>query len=257
MYAQPNGALTIRARCSDSLDRSAGNALELTYDASLRLVAISDAIGQVTTLSYELPGDPLKITASPIPSAVTRRSSTTPPAAVRITDVIGIQSSFEYGPGDFIKSLATPYGTTTFRTAEAGRFRWLEATDPLGGTERLEYVNDVSDALPGAEYTTYFPDGLPVNEVPTGFYWAGSPWGTSYYWYRNTFFWSKRLTPWPPGDHTAAKLIHWKHTANMMQTRVIENEKEPLETMRTFYKYPNQASTLSWVPTPHPQGSGA
>ena len=36
---------------------SFGNALTLTYDANLRVVAITDAIGQVTTLSCDLPGN--------------------------------------------------------------------------------------------------------------------------------------------------------------------------------------------------------
>jgi RHS repeat-associated protein len=259
VYAQPNGALAYPRKVflTRSIDPQ-GNALQLSYDSSLRLVAITDAIGQVTTLSYELPSDPLKITrvTDPFGRYATFEYDATG-RLFRITDVIGIQSSFEYGPGDFIKSLTTPYGTTTFRTAEAGRLRWLEATDPLGATERLEYVNDVSDALPPAEYTTYFPDGLPVNQVPSGFYWAGSPWGTSYYWYRNTFFWSKRAHALAPGDHTAAKLVHWKHTASMTQTAgVIENEKEPLETMRTFYKYPNQASTLVVGSHATPSGIG-
>ncbi len=33
---------------------------------------------------------------------------------VRITDVVGMQSSFGYGLNDFISTLTTPYGTTTF-----------------------------------------------------------------------------------------------------------------------------------------------
>jgi len=41
-----------------------------------------------------------------------------------------------------------------------------------------------------------------------------------------------------PGKYTAAKLIHWLHTNSLSTTAgVIENEKEPLETMRTFYNY--------------------
>jgi YD repeat-containing protein len=39
-----------------------GNAVTLTYDASLRLVAVADAIGQVTTLAYTHPTDIYKIT---------------------------------------------------------------------------------------------------------------------------------------------------------------------------------------------------
>src|SRR5581483_10298803 len=39
-----------------------GQAVHLTYDGQFRLTAITDALGQVTTISYELPSDPLKIT---------------------------------------------------------------------------------------------------------------------------------------------------------------------------------------------------
>ncbi len=40
----------------------AGNAVTINYDSSFRVTTITDSLGQVTTVSYELPGDPLKIT---------------------------------------------------------------------------------------------------------------------------------------------------------------------------------------------------
>src|SRR5207249_2943574 len=40
----------------------AGNAIQITYDGSFRVVAVTDAIGQVTTLSYEMANDIRKIT---------------------------------------------------------------------------------------------------------------------------------------------------------------------------------------------------
>ena len=62
-YGQPDGALTFPRRVFLTRSTDAqGNALRFTYDASLRLVAVTDAIGQVTTLSYQLPADPLKVT---------------------------------------------------------------------------------------------------------------------------------------------------------------------------------------------------
>lgn len=39
-----------------------GNTLTFTYDSQLRLLAVTDAIGQVTRLDYELPGDIWKLT---------------------------------------------------------------------------------------------------------------------------------------------------------------------------------------------------
>lgn len=59
-----------------------------------------------------------------------------------ITDVIGMSSSFSYGNDDFIQSMTTPYGTSTFRTDggyNTANVRMVEATDPTGATERLEF----------------------------------------------------------------------------------------------------------------------
>src|SRR5262245_28028944 len=39
-----------------------GQTLDFTYDASLRLVALTDALGQVTTLEYLDAADPLHLT---------------------------------------------------------------------------------------------------------------------------------------------------------------------------------------------------
>jgi len=77
----------------------------------------------VTTVSYELAGDPLKITKVTDPydrSALFEYDESG--RLVKIADVIGITSEFEYGVNyeyvsstmDFIRALTTPYGTTTF-----------------------------------------------------------------------------------------------------------------------------------------------
>jgi YD repeat-containing protein len=63
VFSQPDGAISSPRKVflTQIIDRR-GNALTFTYDAQLRLVSATDAIGQVTTLSYELVADPLKIT---------------------------------------------------------------------------------------------------------------------------------------------------------------------------------------------------
>src|SRR3990170_4657413 len=69
-------------------------------------------------------------------------------------------SSFTYAGGDFIQAMTTPYGTTTFRHQEPfSPARRIEATDPAGGTERVEY--HVTHA--GLSST------VSSSEVPTGF----------------------------------------------------------------------------------------
>jgi YD repeat-containing protein len=63
VFAQSDGVITSGRHVypTDVIDPQ-GLTLHLTYDASLRLVAVTDAAGLVTTLSYALASDPLKIT---------------------------------------------------------------------------------------------------------------------------------------------------------------------------------------------------
>jgi YD repeat-containing protein len=83
-----------------------GQSVALTWDAQARLVAITDAIGQVTTIAYALAGDPLKITKVTDPFG--RFATFTYNAAgqlASITDVMGLTSSFAYGLNDFVSTL--------------------------------------------------------------------------------------------------------------------------------------------------------
>ncbi len=242
-YGQPDGALTFPRKVF--LTRSTdpqGNSITFTYDASLRLVAITDSIGQVTTLSYQHPTDTLKVTKVTDPFG--RFATLTYDGSGRlssITDVIGLVSSFQYGASDFVTSLTTPYGTTTFAYADVGRRRWLEATDPLGGRERLEYVNIDYEAAAGAEAASAMPYSVAGTEYPTGSWGPNQAFNT-----RSTFFWSKLAMAQSPGKYSAAKLVHWLHLTGGTQTSgVIENQKEPLESMRTFYKYPDQGNMFT------------
>jgi RHS repeat-associated protein len=243
-YGQPDGALTFPRKVFLTRSTDAqGNSVTFTYDGSLRLVAVTDAIGQVTTLSYQHPTDPLKVTKVTDPFG--RFATLTYDGSGRlssITDVMGLVSSFQYGVGDFITSLTTPYGTTTFDWADSGRRRWLEATDPLGGRERLEYVNWSPDAMGGsAEASAVMPYGVAGGEFPLGAWGPNQAFNT-----RTTFFWSKLAMAQAPGKYAAAKLTHWLHLTGTTQTSgVISNQKEPLESMRTFYKYPDQGNMFT------------
>ena len=118
----------------------------------------------MTTLSYELAADPLKLTKVTDPYG--RIATLTYNAAgelASITDVIGLTSSFHYGPYDFIANMTTPYGTTVFThesdVSQTNSFRFIQATDPLGGTERVEFRIT----------TTAVAATASTSEVPTGF----------------------------------------------------------------------------------------
>lgn len=230
VFGQPDGATTFPRRIfmTESVDPQ-GNRLRFTYDSQLRLVAIEDALGQVTTLAYELTADPLRITKVTDPFG---RSASFDyddnGRLVRITDVIGITSEFQYGTGDFIVALTTPYGTTTFRKNEYQTYwRSLEATDPLGGTEHLEY-----------RYTT--PE-VPASEpVPQGI--SGSQSLRS----SNSFFWDKRAQALAPGDFSKARVTRWLYNPQLGQVDMIPHStKQPLEG-RVWYEYAatTQASSI-------------
>ncbi len=144
----------------------------------------------------------------------------------RITDVIGLVSEFTYaGAGDFIAALTTPYGTTSFSRGENGNNRWVELVDPLGGRERLEYLNYSLGLFPTD----------PPSAYPPG-YWGYNIGDTV------TVYWDKRAMALAPGDYSKARIIHWMRKDNFNQaTGTRSHEKLPLEN-RLWYSYAGQTS---------------
>lgn len=207
-----------------------GNGVDLFYDVSNRLTSIRDAIGQVSTISYELPSDIYKVTKISDPfGRFAQFQYDTSGRLTNITDVIGINSGFAYqGSGDFIEALTTPYGTSRFRSSDAGGIRWLEMTDPQGATERVE-SRQVAPGIAFEEKTA--PVGMMVQ--------------TNYQYYRNTFYWDKKAFHEAAGDYSRAKIFHWLHDLDMsFMGRILESEKSPLEN-RVWYNYPNQLRTYA------------
>src|SRR2546430_16387283 len=73
VFSSPDGSIgSVRNVYLTQILDSSSNAVTLTYDGELRLIAITDAIGQVTTLTYgvpethfpgfDMPADPNKLT---------------------------------------------------------------------------------------------------------------------------------------------------------------------------------------------------
>ena len=221
VFSQPDGAQTFpRKVFLTALKDPHGNALTFTWDAQLRLVAATDTIGQVTTISYEH-ADPLKITKVTDPfGRVARFEYDTAGRLQRITDVIGLQSSFTYGTADIVKALTTPYGTTTFTTGEAGVIRWAEMTDPLGGKERVQY----GGGLVYSEPANVLPAGMTVKNVNIN--------------HHNTLYWDKRAMALAPGELWSATDYNWALNANgaYQAVAVPLSIKKPLE-VRTWYLY--------------------
>jgi RHS repeat-associated protein len=236
IFAQPDGASTFPRKIflTQTIDAQ-GNSLTFTFDGSLRIVSVTDAVGQVTTVSYELAADPLKITKVTDPFGRFARFEYDPSGRLlRITDMIGIVSAFTYTTADFIDTLTTPYGTTQFETAQQGGYRSIQITDPIGGQERVEYWSIAVDAnIP--------PTAEPAAIVPAGF-----SAGNGNLRYRNTFYWNRRAMALYPRDFSKAQIIHWLHSADVsLADGTVESEKQPLEN-RVWYAYPNQLS-YPWV----------
>src|SRR5207248_2456474 len=201
-------------------------------DSSFRITTVTDALGQVTSLSYESSGDSLKITKVTDPFGRYAVFGYTNGRLTSITDPIGIQSQFSYASGtDFINSLQTPYGTSTFATdSNSNPNHWIEMTDPLGGTERVEY----RDNAPGINASD------PSGTVPAGFTNSGLD-------FANTFYWDKKaIQMYPPVngvyDYTKARITHWAKNVDGSVSGIAASEKAPLEN-RVWYSYTGQTNT--------------
>ncbi len=220
---------------------AAGNALAFGYDAQYRLVTVTDALGQITTLSYGLASDPLKITQVTDPFG--RSASLAYNASgqlASITDALGLVSSFTYGPttanpdapADFVNGLTTPYGTHTYTTGLSGSDRWVEALDPKGNRERMAYQ----------DYGGY---AASEPTAPAGF-------DNVLLGYRNTYFWNKRAMALAPGDTSKARIFHWLHRGdNALASSLLESTKSPL-TSRVWRFYNQTVNTITEGPSPYP-----
>jgi RHS repeat-associated protein len=216
-----------------------GNAARIQYDATMRMTTLTDALGQITTLSYELDSDPLKITKVTDPFGRSATFAyTTDGNLASITDTLGITSKYSYGPGDFISSLETPYGTTRFEYGDSltdkslGNTRFLIITDALGRKSRVEFRQAAPGIAASASAATT-PAGMRTkNDLLQ---------------WRNTFIWNAEQYAQAQNngalDYTKARIIHWLHTLDNSTARVVESVKDPLE-YRVWFDYPGQTQAI-------------
>lgn len=231
-----------------------GNTIQLNYNeapysnsgGSALLTSIVDARGQRTTFSY--PTITVGLQTIVVSSSVSRVTDPFGRFAeftynganlTKITDVVGIESSFAYGANDFISSLTTPYGTTSFTTglvnSSDSMTRFIEVIDPLGQKERLEFRHQAPNI------SSFDPLG-----IPTGVNGAGN----DLLQYRNSFYWDKKAyadfyTPANP-NYAKAHIFHWLHgfqSTGTIGTGVLESEKKADES-RVWYRYPGQTTAV-------------
>lgn len=212
-----------------------GNAVAIDYDSLVRVATLTDALGQITTLSYELANDPYKITKVTDPFGRFATFQYVNGQLATITDVAGMQSSVTYLSGtDSVDSLTTPYGTTTFVSGESGTNRWIEMTDPLGGKERIEY----RDQAPGISATeAAAPNATGITNASLDM--------------ANSFYWDKKAMLVAPGDYTKAKITHWLYDADGSLSGIASSEKQPLES-RVWSTYAGQPDYLHAGPSANP-----
>lgn len=225
-FSKPDGSPSYPRRMFlTNVTDAAGNPTTLSYhaDGSLRITEIYDSVGNPpTTLIYPLTGDTFKIAGVKDPFRRLAIFDYTSGKLTKITDPALIESQFIYEDGsDFVKTLITPYGTTQFTTGQVGNsIRWVEATDPRGGKERIEYNGSSSD-IPDTELLT--PPGVYNNKLR----------------FQNTFYWDKKAMAEAPGDYSKAHVFHWLQTEAGKISGIKHSEKKALEN-RVWFQYENQ-----------------
>jgi len=231
MYGQVDGVSYPRRLFLTSIIDPSGNTTQIQYQqvsgVGLRLTGIVDPLGQLSTFSYTH-ADPLKITQITDPFGRSAQFSYNASGKLEsITDAIGMVSSFTYGSGDTVSALNTPYGTTTFtRGVGSSSQRWIEAKDPVGDTERLEFRQSAPGIIGRAAPTPEAQD--------LGFY-------GQYFFYRNSYYWDKKAYKQAAGDYTKAMIYHFNHGDNGT-SRLLEAVKKPFEEV-DWFQYPGQSSS--------------
>ena len=174
----------------------------LSYDANLAaMVTITDAIGQVTIISYDKSDRIFKITKVTDPFG---RFATfdydDSDRLIKITDVIGITSQFTYDAGDFIINA----DNALWRSPRSPRSRTatpasLETIYPDGDRDRVEYNQSTTLGVDGS---------VPASNIPGRY---GDPKRVTLITATPTIG-AKKPAPFAYGDYTKAKIYHWLHT---------------------------------------------
>ncbi|MGH2509451.1 MAG: cysteine peptidase family C39 domain-containing protein, partial [Ktedonobacteraceae bacterium] len=206
-----------------------GNSALIQYDVNFRITSITDAINQVTTVSYvsNTVGNSGFYKVSQITDPFSRSASftydPTNTELLSITDVLGLTSQFIYDSGSsFISAMTTPYGTTSFH----------------------HYVPGVNEDAYARGLRFAFPDGTTaVLEA-----WIGE--------IEKTYFWDREATQQYPNDPGNQIYSHCKTTTWMFygptQLPVVHEMQQALESPATYY-YPGEVvpgSLVSQMNTP-------
>lgn len=254
-YVQRQTAPTFRFFLTEVID-PAGNTLRLVYkdedpvfpnqgEGSTRLHSIVDAKERVTLVDYGPDDTALSERIIGVRDPFGRSCSLEYDGMGRlsaVTDIIGLRSTFTYTTEGFPATMTTPYGQTTFTKSGEGfagvgdplangtSERIIEATDPMGRTERVQFI----DKTGGPEIPSLVAPAQTVDvggsQVP--FYAENSRLN-----FRNSFYWDKEQYHAGPGDPSFAVNYRFYTDENYQVTGVLEAIKQPLQS-RTWFNYP-------------------
>lgn len=273
VFSQPDGSTgTSRRVFLTEMDDAAGNATFLIYDSDLRIIALVDAIGQVTTLSYDVPGQPYFVTkvtdpfgrvASfeytnlPVSTGVIDVACTNGPSfffvsnlfLAKITDILGLQSQFAY-QADIAKGCGFDTNSNTFQPiVKLYTDIITELTTPYGttsfnledlGNNRIAEIAYPDGSVERVEYTQ--TNNVPLEapgSIPVGMNCVNANLQ-----FRNTYYWSRTASALGYRDYSKARLFHWQHAENLTTTSgCLESVKPPLEG-RIWYDYAGSGPTV-------------
>ncbi|MBI2925985.1 MAG: hypothetical protein HYY24_09800 [Verrucomicrobia bacterium] len=233
-----------------------GRCLTYNYNAEDRLISVVDADGNTTSLEYLDPwGRPDLVTQVIAPGSRSVGLAYDPQYRhlTSITDAAGIVTTMTYDGGT-VASITTPYGTTSFSSADTGTIRSVVITEPGGTRQAYAFYEDATlhDMPP-----TFTPDQEPDD---TPFSDETHTHGTieiTRRQERNSFYWNRRqwaaLGLPDPGnpDFTSftwaelgrARIRHWLLTPDGLRTDgTLGHEQAPspdgtIEGQVTFYDY--------------------
>ena len=234
------GIGTVQSFLTQTVDPN-GNVLNIQYDNMNRISSVTDAIGQISSFSYN-DEDPYKITSITDPFGRMAKFTYDSNSHLQsITDQLSLMTSFTYNPpsalsADWVGTMTTPYGLTSFdytgTTSDFGQ-REINMTDPMGLQEHARFL--IFQQGPPNNYPG-LPTGMTQPEFTDG----------------PTLYWDKNAMANAPLESTSATEYDWYKTPNLQQSFFLGGLKKPLDS-RIFYNYPgttNQAGTSAiWVPT--------
>lgn len=221
----------------------AGNAVRLSYDSQFRLTQVANSSGPGLVFKYENASHPYLITWVSAPGGRQANLTYDPTGRlVSLRDAAQLESHFTYdAPArpDFIKSMQTPYGESSFDYGESFGSRWLQMTSPSGETEYLKWIGPGNDSA--GESAPVPHAGIGNNcSVPQISGW------NAYMSSRNTYYWSALAYSVQPTQISSARIDHWLHSryGGDVMSGVVESFKEPLER-RVWFNYPGQCENAA------------